>query len=104
MIISDAAAAKIQELASSKGEGFGLRIAVRGGGCAGLTLKMEIGQQRPDDKVFKKNGAQVFIDRKSFLFLNGSLIDFKDTLQSAGFVVSNPRSSRTCGCGQSFAI
>lgn len=100
--LSDEAVNKILELCSSEEEG--LKIKVVGGGCVGLQLKMNIQQKEPTDKVFEKSGAKIFVDKKSFLFLKSSEIDYKNSLQEAGFYVRNPNAKRECGCGKSFNV
>ena len=103
--LTDVAAAKIKTLAAEKGvPDGGLRVKVVGGGCSGLTYKMDIDQRRDGDKVFERDGARLVVDRKSFLYLNGTVLDFKDELMSSGFNLQNPNVKRTCGCGSSFVV
>ena len=103
--MTDQAAQKIQALVAEKGiaEG-GLRVKVVGGGCSGLTYKMDLDQVRDGDKVFEHAGAKLVVDRKSFLYLNGTILDYKDELMSSGFNLQNPNVKRTCGCGSSFGV
>ena len=82
----------------------GLRVKVVGGGCSGLQYKMDVDDAGKGDKVFEKDGAKVVVDRKSFLYLNGTVLDFQDSLMSTGFTLNNPNVKNTCGCGQSFSI
>ena len=82
----------------------GLRVKVIGGGCSGLQYKMDMDAPREGDKVFERDGAKVVVDRKSFLYLNGTELDFEDSLMSSGFTLRNPNVKRTCGCGQSFSV
>jgi iron-sulfur cluster assembly accessory protein len=103
--MTDHAAHKIQALVTEKGLGDGgLRVKVVGGGCSGLTYKMDIDQQRDGDKVFEHGGAKLLVDRKSFLYLNGTILDYADDLMSAGFNLQNPNVKRSCGCGSSFVV
>jgi len=103
--MTDAAAGKIQLLVAEKGlPDAGLRVKVVGGGCSGLTYKMDLDQIRDGDKVFEHSGAMLVVDRKSFLYLNGTVLDYKDELMSAGFNLQNPNVKRTCGCGSSFVV
>jgi iron-sulfur cluster assembly protein len=103
--LTDAAAAKIKTLAVEKGiADGGLRVKVVGGGCSGLTYKMDVDQRRDGDKVFEHEGARLVVDRKSFLYLNGTILDYKDDLMSAGFSLQNPNVKRSCGCGSSFVV
>jgi iron-sulfur cluster assembly protein len=103
--ITEQAARKIQTLLAEKGvaEG-GLRVKVVGGGCSGLTYKMEIDQPRDGDKVFEHNGAKIVVDRKSFLYLKGTELDYKEELMASGFNLRNPNVKRSCGCGSSFVV
>jgi len=82
----------------------GLRVKVVGGGCSGLQYKMDIDDPRQGDKVFERDGAKVVVDRKSFLYLNGTVLDFEDSLMKSGFTLNNPNVKRSCGCGQSFSV
>jgi iron-sulfur cluster assembly protein len=103
--MTDGAAAKIKTLAAEKGiADGGLRVKVVGGGCSGLTYKMDIDQRRDGDKVFEHDGARLVIDRKSFLYLNGTILDYRNELMSSGFVLQNPNVKRSCGCGSSFLV
>ena len=103
--MTDQAAQKIQALVAEKGiADGGLRVKVVGGGCSGLTYKMDLDQVRDGDKVFEHGGAKLVVDRKSFLYLNGTILDYKDELMSSGFNLQNPNVKRTCGCGSSFGV
>ncbi|NBX93111.1 MAG: iron-sulfur cluster assembly accessory protein [Proteobacteria bacterium] len=83
----------------------GLRIAVVGGGCSGLSYKLEF-QKEPaaTDKVFEQQGVKIFIDPKSFLYVKGLTLDFSGGLNGTGFTFSNPNASKSCGCGTSFSV
>ena len=103
--MTDQAAARIQRLVAEKGQPeAGLRVKVVGGGCSGLTYKMDLDQVRQGDKVFEHAGAKLVVDRKSFLYLNGTILDFQDGLMSSGFNLQNPNVKRSCGCGSSFVV
>jgi len=103
--MTDQAAAKIQRLAAEKGMAdAGLRVKVVGGGCSGLTYKMDLDQIRQGDKVFEHGGAKLVVDRKSFLYLNGTILDYQEGLMSSGFNLQNPNVKRSCGCGSSFVV
>ena len=103
--MTDQAARKIQALIAEKGlPGGGLRVKVVGGGCSGLTYKMDVDQPREGDKVFEHDGARLVIDRKSFLYLKGTELDYKEELMASGFNLRNPNVKRTCGCGSSFVV
>jgi iron-sulfur cluster assembly protein len=82
-----------------------IRVGVEGGGCSGLTYKLEFDSvQKPDDKVFEDKGIKIVCDKKSFLYLVGTQLDFTDGLNGKGFLFQNPNASRTCGCGESFSV
>ena len=82
-----------------------IRVGVEGGGCSGLTYKLEFDNQlNADDKVFEDKGMKIVCDRKSFLYLVGTELEFSDGLNGKGFVFMNPNASRTCGCGESFSV
>lgn len=82
-----------------------IRVGVEGGGCSGLSYKLEFDSViRPDDKIFEDKGIKIVCDKKSFLYLVGTELDFSDGLNGKGFQFHNPNASRTCGCGESFAV
>lgn len=85
--------------------GSNLRVQVTGGGCSGMSYKLGFDNQPagPGDKTFEKDGIQILIDAKSYLFLAGTELDFSDGLNGTGFVFNNPNAKRTCGCGSSFS-
>ena len=81
-----------------------LRMSVEGGGCSGMTYKMDFDkQQKKFDKVFESNGLKVICDLKSWLYLKDVRIDYSDDLLNGGFKIKNPNAERTCGCGTSFS-
>jgi len=104
--LSECAAKKIRELLEKEGvspEVGGLRVGVQGGGCSGLSYAMRLDTQARDrDKVFEEFGARLFVDPKSFLYLNGTTLEYEETLMRQGFVFQNPNAARNCGCGSSF--
>jgi len=103
--ITEDAARKIHALVAEKGlADGGLRVKVVGGGCSGLTYKMDLDRPREGDRVFERDGAKLVVDRKSFLYLNGTELDYTDELMSSGFNLRNPNVKRTCGCGSSFVV
>ena len=82
----------------------GLRLGVLGGGCSGLSYSIKFDTQpRERDRIFTYEGVRVFVDPKSFLYLNGMTLDYEETLMRQGFNFINPNSSRSCGCGSSFS-
>lgn len=81
----------------------GLRLGVQGGGCSGLTYNIRFDSKpRERDRVFDYEGVRVFVDPKSFIYLNGMILDYQEGLMQQGFVFRNPNASKTCGCGTSF--
>jgi iron-sulfur cluster assembly protein len=105
--VSEKAKAKIQQILSEQGKGPGyfLRVSVVGGGCSGLSYKMDFdNEQKPMDQVFESNGVKVVTDLKSFLYLVNTILEFSDGLNGKGFYFNNPNANRTCGCGESFAV
>ena len=83
----------------------GLRIAVVGGGCSGMSYKLDF-QKEPSekDKVFEIGGVKIFVDPKSFLYVRGLTLDYSGGLNGTGFTFQNPNASKSCGCGTSFAV
>jgi iron-sulfur cluster assembly protein len=103
--ISENAAKKIQDLMiKQQKEGLGLRVKVVGGGCSGLTYKMDIDTPRDGDRVFERDDVKVLVDRKSFLYLRGTELDYSEALMDSGFKLRNPNVKRSCGCGSSFSV
>ena len=105
--VTEKAAHKIQELLAKEGvsDRGGLRLGVHGGGCSGLTYAMRLDARARDrDKVFEENGARVFVDPKSYLYLDEVTLDYEETLMRQGFVFQNPRATHSCGCGTSFTV
>ena len=81
----------------------GLRVGVQGGGCSGLSYAMRLDTQARDrDRIFEEFGARLFVDPKSLLYLNGTVLEYEETLMRQGFVFQNPNAARNCGCGSSF--
>lgn len=82
-----------------------LRLSVRGGGCSGLSYHMDFAEAaEPKDKTFTFGEHQVAVERKSYMFINGSEIDFEQSMVRTGFVFNNPLASRSCSCGESFTL
>jgi iron-sulfur cluster assembly protein len=101
--LTDNAVMKILSLVSDAPQ-KGLRVKVVGGGCSGLQYKMDLDDPKEGDKVFERDGARMLVDRKSFLYLNGTELDFADSLMATGFTLHNPNVKKTCGCGASFSV
>ena len=101
--ISESAARKIKSLIGEQA-GKAFRLKVVGGGCSGLQYKLDIDEPRQGDKVFEKEGVSVVADRKSYLYLHGTELDYSEGLMESGFKLHNPNVKKTCGCGTSFAV
>ena len=107
--VSDKAKQKVAQLMEDAGIGndssYFLRVSVVGGGCSGLSYKLDFdNESKPMDQVFEDNGVKIVTDLKSFLYLVNTMLDFSDGLNGKGFFFNNPNASRTCGCGDSFAV
>lgn len=102
--LTEAAVGKVKEAISQQNlDGHWLRIAVVGGGCSGFNYDLDlVRESRPGDLTYQLDGVQVAVDEKSVPFLDGTVIDFVETLQGAGFKFNNPKAKSTCGCGTSF--
>lgn len=82
-----------------------IRVGVEGGGCSGLSYKLEFDNQKKEgDQMFEDKGIKIVVDRKSFLYLVGTELEYTGGLNGKGFVFNNPNASRTCGCGESFSV
>jgi iron-sulfur cluster assembly protein len=105
--ITEKAKAKILDLKKQEGESknASIRVSVQGGGCSGLMYDLSfdaaIGEK---DQIYEDNGIKILVDKKSLLYLIGTILDFSDGLNGKGFQFVNPNASRTCGCGESFAV
>ncbi|MCF8284734.1 MAG: iron-sulfur cluster assembly accessory protein [Sphingobacteriales bacterium] len=105
--ITDKAKLKITDLRQNANldDSYFLRVAVAGGGCSGLSYKLDFDNEiRTGDQEFEDKGEKVVLDMKSFLYLAGTELDFSDGLNGKGFNFINPNASRTCGCGESFSV
>jgi iron-sulfur cluster assembly protein len=105
--VTERALAKVRAAMAKEGvsaaEG-GLRLGVQGGGCSGLSYNIRFDSKpRERDRVYEYEGVRVFVDPKSFIYLNGMVLDYEETLIKQGFAFVNPNSSKSCGCGSSFS-
>ena len=97
------AAAEVKRLLDKESkEGTSLRLGVKGGGCSGLSYTMNMDTRKEGDQVFESEGIRVFVDPKSFVHIDGTRLDFVDSLSGRGFQFQNPQAKRSCGCGESF--
>ena len=104
--VTEAAKNQATRLMSEEGkENYFIRVGVKGGGCSGLMYQLTFdNQEKEGDKSFEDNGIKVVVDKKSFLYLVGTTLDFSGGLNGKGFVFQNPNADRTCGCGESFSL
>jgi len=106
--VSDKAKQKIVELMQE--DGFNptidyVRVGVKSGGCSGLSYDLKFDKHQADeDKVFEDNDVRIIVDKKSFLYLIGTTLEYSGGLNGSGFVFNNPNANRTCGCGESFSL
>ena len=105
--ITEKAAEKIKYFATKDGvsDNVCLRVAVKGGGCSGMTYDLDItNEERESDKVVEQFGVKVMVDKKSYIYLVGTVLDFSDGLNGKGFTFENPNAKKACGCGTSFSV
>ncbi|MGY0391463.1 HesB/IscA family protein [Bizionia sp. KMM 8389] len=106
--VSETAKKKVVELMTEDGYNVAtdyVRVGVKSGGCSGLSYDLKFDKdQEEDDKVFEDNGVKIIIDKKSFLYLIGTTLEYSGGLNGTGFVFNNPNANRTCGCGESFSL
>jgi iron-sulfur cluster assembly protein/iron-sulfur cluster insertion protein len=105
LTLTDTASTKVKQLMDAEGNPeLVLRVAVRPGGCSGLSYEMFFDTDvSPDDVATEFGDVKVVVDPASSQYLSGASLDYKDGLQEAGFTINNPNTTRTCGCGQSFS-
>jgi iron-sulfur cluster assembly protein len=105
--VTDKALSKVRSAMAKEGispEQGGLRLGVQGGGCSGLSYNVSFDTQpRERDRIFNFSDVRVFVDPKSFIYLNGMILDYQETLMQQGFVFVNPQATKSCGCGTSFS-
>lgn len=106
--VSETAKNKVVELMTEDGFNAAtdyIRVGVKSGGCSGLSYDLKFdNEQREGDKVFEDNGVKIIVDKKSFLYLVGTTLEYSGGLNGTGFVFNNPNANRTCGCGESFSL
>ncbi len=106
--VSDAARSKIVQLMQE--DGFDayqdyVRVGVKSGGCSGLSYELTFDKKAAEsDKVFEDNDVKIAVEKKSYLYLAGTVLEYSGGLNGKGFVFNNPNASRTCGCGESFSL
>lgn len=102
--LTDSAITHLQQLISSRPApaGTGLRLQIEKGGCAGFQYAMRLDTAQAADQIFSGGGVSLIVDQESLAFLDGSTLDYVDSLNDSGFKVENPNATRSCGCGTSF--
>jgi iron-sulfur cluster assembly accessory protein len=107
IVLTETATSKVQELLAAEDQPeLSLRVAVRPGGCSGLSYEMFFDSEHAADDIeasYAEGSVRVVVDPASAEYLDGASLDYKDGLQGAGFTINNPNAQRTCGCGQSFS-
>lgn len=104
---SEKGAQKVREFLDSQDadtSAAGLRVGVRGGGCSGFQYQLAFDEQRDGDAIFEDHGVQILVDAQALPYVDGSEIDYVESLQGAGFQVNNPNVVAACGCGSSFRV
>ena len=107
LFVAESAKAKIDEIRTQEkmANDYLVRVSVTSGGCSGLTYKMDFdNESQPNDQVFEDNGVKVVTDLRSFLYLCNTTLEFSGGLNGKGFYFNNPNATRSCGCGESFAV
>lgn len=105
--LTDKGAEKVREFLAAQQADLslaGLRVGVRGGGCSGFQYQLAFDQQNEGDEVFEDHGLKLLVERASLPYVHGSVIDYEESLQGAGFKVNNPNVVAACGCGSSFRV
>ncbi len=106
--VSESARNQLETLLSQEGhdlEDSFIRVGVESGGCSGLSYQLKIDtNKQEEDKIFEDRGVKIVVEKKSFLYLAGTTLEYEGGLNGKGFSFNNPNASRTCGCGESFAV
>jgi len=106
--LTDIAAEKVTAFLTSQAPeaagAAGLRVAVRGGGCSGFQYALALDEQKDDDQIFEDHGVRLIVDPASLRYVDGSVVDYTESLMGAGFEVKNPNVVAACGCGSSFRV
>lgn len=103
--LTDIAARKVGEFLEANDQAdAGLRVAVKGGGCSGFQYQLALDEEREGDRTFDHDGIRIIVDEQSLVYVDGSTVDYTESLMGAGFQVSNPNVVAACGCGSSFRV
>jgi len=95
---------EVKRLLQDENDDIGLRLGIKGGGCSGLSYILDFTQEEEGDTILSVAGFNVFLDRKSTIYLSGIRLDHQSGLSGRGFVFENPMAANTCGCGESFSL
>jgi len=105
VILTPAAQKEVRRLLEDDDKaGMGLRLGIKGGGCSGLSYVLDFTEFQEGDTVVAYDGFDIYLDRKSTIYLSGTILDHQSGLSGRGFVFNNPMASNTCGCGESFSL
>jgi iron-sulfur cluster assembly protein len=107
LFVDDSAKTQVNRIKETQGlgEDYFIRVSVTSGGCSGLSYQLDFDNElKENDQVFDDNGVRIVTDLKSFLYLCNTTLEFSGGLNGKGFVFNNPNASRSCGCGESFAV
>lgn len=107
LFVANSAKERIVEIKEKDGltEDYFVRVSVTSGGCSGLSYNMDFdNESKPDDQIFEDNGEKIVTDLRSFLYLCNTTLEFSGGLDGKGFYFNNPNASRSCACGESFAV
>jgi len=105
--LTDKGAEKVRDFLAQQettDNGVGLRVGVRGGGCSGFQYSLAFDEKRDGDTIFEDHGIKLLVDKPSLAYVGGSVVDYVEGLQGAGFQVNNPNVVAACGCGSSFRV
>jgi iron-sulfur cluster assembly accessory protein len=103
--LTDIATKKVTEfLATQEQPEAGLRVAVKGGGCSGFQYQLALDEAKAGDQIFEHEGIRIMVDEQSLRYVDGSTVDYTESLMGAGFQVNNPNVVAACGCGSSFRV
>jgi len=104
--LTDIAAEKVRSFLTQQEEAdtAGLRVGVRGGGCSGFQYALALDEKRDGDQIFEDHGIRLIVDGESLQYVDGSVVDYTESLMGAGFEVKNPNVVAACGCGSSFRV
>jgi iron-sulfur cluster assembly protein len=105
IVLTERAARQIKKIRQQEqhGENVLLRVGVKGGGCSGLSYTIDFDEEQDMDTIIEQHGVRILVDKRHGLYLDGTVVDFKDGLDARGFTFENPQASTTCGCGSSFS-